>query len=314
MSPPDVVTGAAGFLGSVLAETLLARGRRVRALVRRRGAAPPGTEEVVADLRDPSSLRAALDGAERVFHCAGKISLASAPDPALHEVNVLGAQNLAAALPAHARLVHVSSVKTFSIRDGVISEQNPRYRDGPDAYARSKLSGEEILRNRAVIVNPTGIIGPGDAAPSPMGETLARLATGQMPVFVDGAFDWVDVRDVVEGILAAAERGTIGENYILGGHFASVRTLAALVSAAGGAPEPRWSLPRWLVWGVAPLAERSDVRAGREPRLTRPALAHLWSDARAVRSDRAKSEIGYAPRPLEETIADTVRWFLARRP
>lgn len=302
----DVVTGAAGFVGSALIRELLARGRSVRAVVR--GGGPlPGVETVQADVRDPEATARALAGAERIFHCAARVSITGDPDGSVRAINVEGPRNVAKAAGG-ARVVHVSSVHAFAMAEE-LSETSPRPGPAAAAYDRSKAEGEEEIRRVAVIVNPTGILGPGDRAPSRIGSALLGFHRGQIPALVDGGFDWVDVRDVVAGILAAAERGRVGENYLLPGEYASLRRLAELVHDAGGAAPPRWSTPRWLAWASAPLVQWGQGLLAQEPIYTREALTTLWEGARVVRGDKARRELGHQPRPLAESVADSIAWF-----
>ncbi len=302
----DVVTGAAGFLGSTLVRALLAQGRRVRTVVHA-GPPIPGTETVEADVRDADAVARALDGAERIFHCAAVISITGDRDGSVRATNVEGPRNVARAANG-ARVVHVSSVHAFEMAEEV-SETSPRPGARAAAYDRSKAEGEEEIRRVAVIVNPTGIVGPGDHGPSRLGAGLVRFHRGQIPALVDGGFDWVDVRDVAAALIAAAERGRVGENYILPGEYATMGRLAELVHAAGGARPPRWTTPRWVAWGSAPLVQWGQSLLRQEPIYTREALQTLWNGARVVRGEKARDELGHRPRPLAETIADCMAWF-----
>ena len=220
------VTGATGHVGANLVRALLARGDQVRALIHRihrdnRSLAGLDVERVAGDVLDPASLDRAFAGAEVVFHLAALISIQGDRGGLVPSVNVGGAKNAAeAALRAGVRrFVHTSSVHAFDLtRGGVIDETSPRS-DGPHlaAYDRSKAAGEravrEVLARRgldAVVVHPTGIIGPFDFEPSRMGRTLLGLRDRSLPSLVAGGFDFVDVRDVVQALLAAAERGRTG--------------------------------------------------------------------------------------------------------
>lgn len=319
-----VVTGAAGHIGAVLVRLLLARGVRPRAVVHRDERALEGldVERVRADVLDVSSLRAAFDGAEIVFHLAARISI-EARDAALTEaVNVSGVENVVDACLAASvrRLVHFSSIHALSPepRDGVVAEDRGLCDGMPvPHYDLSKAGGERALAAGlargldAVTVNPTGVIGPYDFAPSLMGETLLRLARRELPGLVTGSFDWVDVRDVCAGALTAAERGRSGHRYLLSGHRGSVVEIAALASAVTGVPAPGLVVPMWLARAGAPVATAWERARGRRALSTSAAL-HALRNHGDVSHGKATAELAYAPRPLATTIADTYRWFAER--
>src|SRR5690606_20653880 len=237
-----VITGASGFLGAHLARTLKDRGVEVRAADRSRGPAldDVDVEFVEIDVLDPASLRAAFEGQDRVFHLAAIISIVGDPTGEVWRVNVHGPRNAATVAfeCGGGRFVHCSSVHSFDLeRCGPSLDESGLPTTHPDApaYDRSKRAGEEAVRLvvqkglDAVVVNPTGIIGPDDRGPSRMGETVLQFMTRKIPVGITGQFDFVDVRDVVEGLIAAGDRGRTGENYLLSGSRLSIRELGMLV-------------------------------------------------------------------------------------
>jgi len=137
---------------------------------------------------------------------------------------------------------------------------------------------------------------------------LLDLARGALPALVRGGFNWVDARDVVDGALAAADRGEAGRAYILSGHWASLAGLAAHVHASCGTRPPAFVSPMWLARAAAPAVAAASRLAGRRPRYTPEALAALRGH-RQVSHDRATAELGYTPRPLARTVSDTIDWF-----
>ncbi len=326
-----VVTGASGHVGANLVRMLLERGEPVRAVVRRSTAALDGLpiERVEADVCDPASLLRAFEGARRVLHLASLISISGDRDGRVFATNVVGARNVARAARAAGveRLVHVSSIHAFR-QDPLhepIDETRARV-DGPGhpAYDRSKAAGEAEVRAEieagldAVIVNPSAIIGPHDYGPSRMGRFIQQIATRKLPALVPGGFDWVDVRDVCAGILAAAERGRRGENYLLSGQWRPVTHVARLVAELAGVPVPP-TVPRWAAQLGAPFIELWGHARGREPLYTRESLAALAAN-RSIRNDKARRELGYDPRAPEAAFEAAYRWFVdhgaipARRP
>lgn len=326
-SPPEyprrmvLITGATGHIGANLVR-LLCGTSRVRVMVRgeRLGLDGLPLEVVPGDVTDASAVRAAVQGVELVYHLAAKISITGSQGGKVEAVNVGGARNVAeACLTAGVRrLVHVSSVHAFHHDGGPLDETAPRPTPEDMAYDRSKAAGEAEVRAviarglDAVIANPTGVIGPDDYRPSRAGQSLIDLAEGRVPVTVDGGFDWVDVRDVAASLVAASTRGRTGENYILGGRWASMIELAQLVSRWSGRAPPSRTVPRWLLHAAAPLAELGAKLIGREPTFTSEALHTMEHGSRAVSSQKAIAELGHAPRPLEETVRDTLDFFRAQ--
>lgn len=315
-----VITGASGFLGAHLARTLKDRGVEVRAADRTRGPAldDVDVEFVEIDVLDAASLRAAFDGQDRVFHLAAIISIVGDPTGEVWRVNVHGPRNAATvALECGVgRFVHCSSVHSFDLeRCGPSLDESGPPTTHPDApaYDRSKRAGEEAVRLvvqkglDAVVVNPTGIIGPDDRGPSRMGETVLQFMTRKIPVGITGQFDFVDVRDVVEGLIAAGDRGRTGQNYLLSGSRLSIRELGMLVERYSGVPVPPLSIPLRLVTPLAPLVMQIEQRT-KKPIFTPDAL-HALKYSPVVSHYRAATDLGYRSRPIHETVRDTVAWF-----
>lgn len=256
-----MVTGANGFVGVNLVRRLLVDGWRVRTIARRPvvGVDPTDIQHTRADIRDAAAVKACLVGADLVFHLAAKITLASV-DAEAWDINTVGPATVAtAALEAEVpRLIHCSSVHAFDLARSRprLDEHSPRSTE-PDRplYDRSKAAGEAAVRRvvgeglDATIVNPTGIIGPVDFGPSRINAIIHQAARGHLPVVVKGGFDWVDVRDVVEGLLAAADRGRRGENYLLPGHRATAMYLGRLAAGLNGHLGPMVALPAGLANG-----------------------------------------------------------------
>jgi dihydroflavonol-4-reductase len=318
-----VVTGAAGHVGGNLVRALLAEGRRVRVVVRDDTRAIEGldVERVRGDVLDIGSLKAAFDGAEVVYHLAVIISITGDQGGRVRRTNVEGPRNVAAACLDRKvrRLVHFSSIHAYSPvpYDSPVDETRPFVEEGAPAYDRSKALGQgQILEAvakglDAVIVNPTAVIGPHDYKPSRMGAVQAMLYRRKMPALVAGGFDWVDVRDVVAGALAAEKRGRTGQNYLLSGRWATFAELAAMVHAASGVKVPSMVTPMWLAYVGAPFVQAFSRVTGSMPLYTIEAL-HALRCYHEVSHAKASAELGYAPRPLEQTVADTWQWWKER--
>lgn len=316
------VTGASGHVGANLVRALLAQGRAVRCLIHNNdGASLAGLpiERTGGDVADRRSLEALFDGADVVYHLAAVISVDGDLGGRVTSVNVHGTRNAAeAALSAGVRrFVHCCSIHAFnqSPLDVPLDETRARAIDGGHpAYDRSKAAGEVAVREviakglDAVILHPTGVIGPNDFGPSRMGQVLIDLYRRRFVALVEGGFDWVDVRDVVSGLLAAQEKGRAGESYILSGSWASVRALGELAAEVTGAPLPRFTSPMWLARAGAPFVSQFHRLFGGEPLYTRESLRALRANRTIVRA-KAERELGYMARPLIETVRDTYAWL-----
>ncbi len=315
-----VVTGASGHLGANLVRALVAQGRKVRALVRKdcRALENLPVECVPGDLNDPVSLRRAFEGAEVVYHSAAHISLRWDDWPVLEAANVRGVQNVVEACRACGvrRLIHFSSIHALvqTPLDQPLDEDRPLVLDGrAPSYDRSKGLGEHIVRRAiadgldAVILNPTAIIGPFDYKPSHFGEALLLLARGKMPALIDAGFDWVDARDVAWAALQAEARAPAGARYLISGKWAPVQELAALVERFTGRRAPRLVVSLGLARLGLPLASLLTPGGGRP--LYTPVTLHALRANRQVSHARAARDLDYQPRPIAETILDTLKWF-----
>jgi dihydroflavonol-4-reductase len=315
------VTGAAGHVGATLVRALLARGDQVRVLVHAdtRGIAGLPVEHCQGNITDPAAVLRLAQGMERVYHLAAKVSIDPRERTELHRVNVVGTQCVVDACRAAGvgRLVHVSSIHALAShpRHQPITESRAFATGrGLPGYDASKVAAERVVQAAvasgldAVVLNPTAILGPYDYRPSHLGEVLLNLYHQRLPGLVAGGFDWVDVRDVVAGILAAADHARAGSRYLLGGQRATVVELARLVAQVTGRPAPWLVTPMWLARAVAPGAEWAARLAGRRPLFTPESLYALRNHLE-ISSARARQELGYAPRALEATVRDTFEWF-----
>lgn len=323
MASRVVVTGATGHLGANLVPLLLERGRRVRCLVHRSTGELTGlpVETVPGDVLEPASLRRAFSGAAVCFHLAGVVSISGGRGGLVERVNVDGAANVAAACrKLGLRLIHCSSVQAVFLRRGAaaLDETAPLNlsADAP-AYDQSKARGvlavrREIRRGlEAVVCYPTAVLGPRDYTPSRMGCLLLALARRKLPCLVEGGFDWIDARDVARGLLAAAERGRCDGDYLLGGHYLSLAELARRWCALLGVPAPRLTAPPGPAQLGAPIVELYHRLVGGEPLFTAAALRTLARGGR-VDCSRARRELGYTPRPFDDTLRATADWFQRR--
>ena len=316
-----LVTGGSGHLGNAIVRTLLARGRSVRVLVHSESASLTGltVERRLGDILDRSSLEAAFAGVDVVYHFAAIVSLSPKDGERVLRTNVLGTRNVIAACLAQGvkRLVYCSSIHALAPRHGnePTDESCPPNTDRrATPYDRSKTESEaEVSRATgrgldAVILNPTAVIGPHDYFPRLAGRALIDMYLGKLPVSIDGGFDWVDARDIAAAALSAETRGRSGERYLLSGHWASVADVAAAMRLATGRRGPRIVAPMGLAWLALPFLAAAAKLKRTEPLYSAPALRTL-TEHRACNNAKARAELGFAPRPLARTIADTFAFY-----
>lgn len=312
-----LVTGATGFIGSHLVRALAARGDELRLLVRAASRLEhlQGVEfEVVTgDVLDRDSVRRALKGADRVFHVAGSTSMRSKDREWVRRLNVEGTRNvLEEALAAGVeRAVHTSSIAAVGAAPpGGAIDESASFNVGHlgIAYVNSKHEAElEAMRLYSaslpvVVVNPSFVFGPDDPTGTSMG-LIRRFLLRRIPVYVDGAINVVDVRDVAQGMLLADERGRPGERYILAARNFTLDRLFADLARISGVDPPALKLPGPVVLAALEAGSRLGLRLPSSPDEVRSAM-QWWT----CRNDKARRELGFQPRPHKETLADAVRW------
>lgn len=319
-----IVTGATGHIGNVLVRELLAKGIDVRALVLsdddKWPLASSDVEIIYGDVTDPVSLKSAFAGVELVFHLAGIVTIMPGMASMLERVNVGGTRNVIAACRASGvrRLVYTSSIHAIAEppHGTVIDESQPF---DPDRvlgdYARSKARATLLLLNEvrkggldAVICCPTGVIGPWDYGISNIGQLILDFASGYLKSYVRGAYDFVDVRDVANGLIFAAEKGQSGRHYIFSGAQVQVPELMKELERNIGYPAPTYEIPSRIARVAGLLASVYYRLIRRRPVFTAYSIDVLRSNS-LVSSARAREELGFTTRPWQESIRDHVEWF-----
>ncbi len=316
------VTGASGRIGNLLVRRLTEAGHMVRVLVHRetRGLRDLPVETIHGSILNPHDLDRLIQDSEVVFHLAAVVSIRSGMSEKLRRVNIEGARYVLESALLHGvrRVVSFSTVHAFheGTPDTVFDESRPLALDAEMAYSRTKAEALQMTlqfardKNLEVLaLCPTAVLGPYDYEPSLSGKMLIDFYKQRIPVLAPGGFDWVDVRDVTDAAIAALHKGRSGEAYLLSGHYATVRDMAALCSAATGKSAPGWVMPYPLLRLGAPFVEGLSLLTNTRPFYTRDAINTLKNGSKFVSSEKARRELGYHSRPLEETIADAYDWF-----
>jgi dihydroflavonol-4-reductase len=315
------VTGASGHIGVNLCRELVKKGHTIKALVHKNTRSLQGIplETVQGDLRDPASLLALVNDADIVFHLGAVISIRGNRSGELFDINVEGTRKILEASQKKSvkRFIHFSSIHALdhSPYDQELDENRPLAIRDKMAYSRSKALAEDIVINASnqgfdiVILNPTAVIGPFDYAPSLMGRAILLMAKGKLSALVPGGYDWVDVRDVVSSTLTAIEKGRKGERYLLSGHWRTLEQISKLVSDIIDLRPQRFTCPNWLARLGLPFINLYCSVYDKDPLYTRDSLYTLRTSHRNISHEKATKELGFRPRPFEETLKDTLDWF-----
>ncbi len=320
-----LVTGATGHIGNVLVRKLLERGENVRALIlpgeSRESISGLKVEAFEGDVLNLDSVFESMRGIKGIFHLAGVISIMPGQNSFVRKVNVEGTKNiLRAATEKKIKLIYTSSIHAIQrVEDGVIDESVPYDINNPyGAYDRSKAEATLEVLNAArsgldaVVACPTGVIGPYDFRGSMMGAVIHDAAAAKPTLYVDGAYDFVDVRDVADGLISAAENGKRGESYILSGQKITVRYLLETVREITGKHFFQMKIPFDLAKFAAMFTPMYYRFAHETPRFTPYSLEVLQSNSN-ISHAKATRELGYTPRPIFDSIQDAVKWFLEKR-
>ncbi len=318
-----LVTGGTGFLGSHVARKLVQRGERVRILLRKTSRTSNiegiNAERVYGDILDIVSVKEALNGCDTLFHVSGLVSSKKADFQKMEETNVRGTVNvLSAAFEAGVKkAVYTSSVAAIGVdpSGGIANEGTPFTLERMGIrYVNTKYYAEKEAQKfyekglPLIIVNPSVVIGPGDIYLSSTA-FIVWYCKKKFPGYIEGGGNFVDVEDVAEGHILAAEKGNLGERYILGNKNLSLKELFCLLEKITGIPSPKMKMPYLLALTTGFIAERIL-------RVPSPSFVSFDVDSmKFIRlywyfdSFKAVRELGFSQTPIEETLEKTVRWF-----
>jgi dihydroflavonol-4-reductase len=325
-----LVTGATGFLGYHVAKRLNQIGIRPRVLER------PGStldvlqgldvERCAGHLDDPAAVRSACAGADTLLHLAFKVSVGGGPAAVeeMQRINVEGTRVLlqAAAASGVQRAVVTGSALAVGVnRQPVPLDESANWSvhglDLPYAQLRRQVELDALAHATpqfaVMTVCPAFTFGPDDPSGAPANKLLQALMAGKMPVRLAIGFGCLDVRDFANGMVLAGERGRSGQRYLLSGENVTGNQLMEQVAQITGVRPPRFTAPAFLVNTLVGVVELVSKMRRKPPPITRDVLQILgryaWYD-----TSKSRTELGWAPRPLQETLTDTIAWLRGRQP
>jgi dihydroflavonol-4-reductase len=314
------VTGASGHIGNCLVQELKKQGAEIKVLLYNSSNDLDETdvELIRGNLLEPESLVNLCEGVDVVFHLAAQIAIENKSSELVYETNVTGTKNIIKAAN-HSRVrkfIHFSSIHAFQIGspDQLLDESRSLVESNKIIYEFTKAEGErEVMKAvkeglNAVILNPTAVIGPFDYKGSLLGQALLKIYQNKLAFLVSGGYNWVDVRDVVSASIHAIESGRKGENYILSGEYCSLQELSAMISKISGCKIPV-ILPVSLARLACPFFKVYSSVTNTQPLYTYQSLDILINSPSNISNAKARKELGYEPRPLEQTLRDTFDWY-----
>lgn len=327
MGKTYIITGANGHLAQTIIRKLRKKDCEIRGLI-----LPTEYNEddgnvryYKGDITRPETMQEIFTGIDYpktiVIHAAGLITIGNEITSALYNVNVVGTRNMIEVCRKYgvSRLVYVSSVHAISEGDGlrVITETKYFSKDLVEgAYAKTKAEATQAVMEAidegmdAVVVHPSGILGPGDDGRNHITQLIQSYMKGKLPGGVTGGYDFVDVRDVADGVIAAAEKGRKGECYILSNRFVHIPDLMKYMQKATGGPK-KICFPLSLAKMMAPVFEWAGKVTKKRPLFTRYSLHTMESNGR-FSHDKATMELGYSPRDMMDTVSDTINYLLSK--
>ncbi len=319
-----LVTGAAGFLGSHVARQLVARGENVRVLMRasssNRAISDLSLEYVTGDLRDVGSLERAMSGVQRVFHVAADYRLWAKHPQDIYDSNVGGTKNLLSAAKSAGveQLIYTSTVATIAVDRPELPNESTdsKLEEMVGHYKRSKwMAEQEVLQAAraglpAIVAMPTTPVGPWDWKPTPTGKIVLDFLNGKMPGYVETGLNFVGVEECAAGHLLVAERGQIGERYLLGGENLTLKQLLDMLAKITGLAAPTMKIPHGLALGVAYVESAFSRLIGKEPGIPVEGV-RIAQHVMFVDASRAQRELGFRPGSVPAALERAVRWYQA---
>jgi dihydroflavonol-4-reductase len=314
------LTGGNGHIGNAIIEELIRRDYPIKALIHSKSnfLESRNIETVKGSLDDEASLLELMKGCDYLIHCAAIISINGDQNQQVQKTNVEGLENVlkAAKKSNLKRIVHLSSVHAYNHLpiDEKMNETRNFVSDSAYSYDKSKRDGQLIARKYfeeglpIIIVNPTCVFGPPNYAKCKQNNAFVSMSKGKIPFVFKGGYDWVDVRDVANTICNALTQGTLGESYILGGSYYTLKDLSRVVAKVSNKRIPCFEVSIGLVKSFLPIIGAYYKIRKQDPSVTRESIEILEFGNKHIESEKAKKELGHNPRPIDETMKDLLSW------
>ena len=323
-----LITGGAGHIGNVLARALLKENKKIKIL------ALPNEDTSSLDGLDVEIIRGDITNREFmfqliqkddvVFHLAGIIDIANMPYEKIKKVNYDGVVNVVDACVQNKakKLVYTSTVHIIDPNSGkvLVEPENFDNKNLVGNYAKTKALASQYITNMckegkldASIVYPSAVVGPYDFRVSETGQVVVDYVNGKLNAYVKGGYNFVDVRDVADGLIGASKHGKSGDGYILSGNYITVKQMMQILNKKTGRKRLPVKIALWFLKLVAPIANLYYKVRGKKPVLSNESLYTINTNAN-FSHQKATQTFGYNPRPVEETLFDTIEWFVANKP
>jgi dihydroflavonol-4-reductase len=316
------VTGASGYLGLKLCDELVKKGYAVKGLFNQNK--PPlnieGACWIQGNILRSQDVQEFIAGCDFVIHCAALISIAGDQKGKVWETNVVGTDNIISACLQEKvkRLIYVSSTHAVkeTPKNSPLDESRP-YKDKNDfAYDYSKATAEQLVLKavdkdqlNAVVVRPSGIIGFPDFRPSLLGQAIINLYKGKIPVLPQGGYNYVDLENVTNSIIASLKKGGAGEVYLLSGKYYNMREFSQILGNVTGRKMPWIVLPSWILLGVLPFVFLYSLVTRSNSSFTYESIITLKNGHQDIKHDKASDILGHSCKPLSASLEELINWF-----
>lgn len=321
-----LLTGASGFVGANVARALVESGRDVRLFSRKESdrrnfPQSPRIQVFEGDLRDAQAVKKAVIGCDQVYHTAADYRFWALDPQEIYDSNVKGTENLLSAAfeSGVSKFVYTSSVGTIGLAD----QSRPSNENSPDHplasvnhYKKSKFLAEKVAFEYSkrglpvIVVNPSTPIGPWDRKPTPTGKIIVDFVTGKLPAYVKTGLNFVHVKDVAIGHLLAAEKGRVGERYILGHQNLSMQEFLTIISNLTGRRAPRFRIPYSIAWLAGYISTTYADRISKRPPAVPLEAVEMSKNRMFFDSAKAINELGLPQTPINVAVQEALDWFL----